>query len=638
MSIWTIKIGTAAAVDPATLDLYGLKASILTQAPDTLTVTQAAAYDADPAIPYGTQIILYRDGARWFQGTCTGVSRKGSGQSETIAYTISGPWWQLEQITYEQAATRYLDGEEATVVSPRVILGSDADGNRVDSAATITEALQFALDALGSAAQFAIGTINAPAQIPWDEVTALTCAEVVRRVLRYAPDRVAWYDYSTATPTLNIVPRSSLTALSYEIGANLELVDNAINPRNDLQNDGVVITYERTDSIGGQDRRVLIRDSAGTTTDPLKTLRLYIDLAGAQVGILEQDIKTATIQKDSAAWWSARHAKLKGATGVSIANATQEAVDDDDEDDGANDGTSYAREIMSGSVAEWMAAGVNEQIISADVTYTPDGGSSKTERLRLTLNATSAATGKYTTVGSATPAEPTPVGLAAAILASISTLQYDGSIILTAEEVAGTPHIARRINLTGGRTEWATMAAQVYHVDYDIDQGATNIRFGVAKHLSPSDLLTLYRAARDRRPGLAQSRASSTSPQSKLPDRGRNTSTADDGGDTFQHAFQVYRDGSAVKVRSGSVNSVVATGLDPSGEPTSLWLNVNISATDQSVQSVAVQDSEPTGAEDRAKLLIATLTWSDGVPTISQQISGSQSLVSCGETHVFGRV
>jgi hypothetical protein len=634
MSIWTIQIGTAAPVDPATLNLSGLFARVLTQSPDTISLTQDGAYDADAVIPYGIKATVFRAGAPWFQGTCTAIARRGSGSDESIQFTLSGPWWQLEQITYEQAATRYLAGSQQLVLSPRSILGSDVDGQRIDSAAAITDALQFALTSLGSAAQFQIGTINAPAQIPWEEVNALTCAELIRRVLRYAPDRVVYFDYATTLPTLHIVPRASLPTLTYAIGTDVTLIDNAITPRNDLQRDGVVITYERTDIIDGNEQRVITRDQAGTTSDPLRTLRLYIDLTGGNVSFLRQQVKTATIQASSAAWWTQRHAKLQGATSVSIANSSQTAIDDGE----ANDGTEYPRELMSGAIANWMAQGACEQVITADVTYTPPGGSPKTEKLRINLTGTNATTQIYSTVGSASPAEPTPVGLAADILSSIQTLQYDGTIILEDADIAATHHIAHRIHLTGGRPEWAAMGAQIYHVDYDIDAGRTVIRFGVAQHLSASDLLALYRTARDRKPALAATRVSSIGSANRLPDRTRNTSTADDGGASETvFALQTYWDGSALRVRPGAVNSVQATGLTPAGEPAQLWLSVTLNSS-QAVTAVAVTTTEPSASETVAKLLLAIITWSDGVPTITPQVTGSQSLASCGTTHVFGRV
>ena len=513
--------------DPAELNLSGFLLRIITQAPDTLTFTQAAPYDADPVYDYGAAVTIRRDGAQWFKGTCTNISRIGSGASERIQYQISGPWWQLQKVTYRQEYARFVGGVAAAINLSKLIIGTDSAGARVTSGQVITAAVNYASTQLGTDAQFQLGTVAVATQVPFEELNALACADVITRVLRWNPNVVAYFDYSTDIPTLNFAPRASLTALNIA-HSDAIITDNSINPRHDLQLDGVVVQYERNDTYDGNEQKNIITDTAGDTSNPLKTLNLFFDLQGSSVSYVRQKVVTSAIRATSATWWKKRHPKLQAATAVTVANGTTTAVDDEEE----NDGTAYTKELISGSIADWMGGvGANAQIIKADVTYTPPGGTAKTETIRLQVQGTNANDKTYTTIGDASPAEPTPDGLAAAIHASFSTLQYDGTLTLKEAEAGNISHISRTLNVTGGRSEWASMAAQIYIVVYDLDAGSTQIQFGAAKHLGATDLFQLLRNTRTRKGAIGAQRASTGGGGSNdLPTKSPNTTTADDGG------------------------------------------------------------------------------------------------------------
>ena len=92
-----------------------------------------------------------------------------------------------------------------------------------------------------------------------------------------------------------------------------------------------------------------------------------------------------------------------------------------------------------------------------------------------------------------------PEGLAQALFDAVSILQYDGVIELTEQECSGLAAPGLLLNLTGGRTEWAAMAAQIQRVEETIDLGRTKITVGPAKHLGHAELTTWLRANRSRR-------------------------------------------------------------------------------------------------------------------------------------------
>lgn len=520
--MWTINGQTFASQN-----LSQVQAQFTTQRPDTVTFTQAAAYDAAPLYAYGTTVAIFRDQVQWFRGTVTAVQRRGSGNAERINYTVSGPWWQLQNIIYQQAYARYLDGIAANTAIARLILGTDATGARQNSAQVIAAAVAYAADQLGGQALFTLGTVEGATQMPYEELQALSCADVISRALRWNPDIVAYFDYTTPTPTLHFKRRSSLSSATLA-HSDITITEASINSLNQLQRDGVIIQYERTDTIDGNEQKNIIIDEAGTTSNPLKTLQLFFDLQGSSLSYIRQSVKSESIQETSPTWWAKRHPKLQAATNITLTGGTKTPVDDE----GENDGTDYSKELVSGSIAPWMiGVGVNDQLLKADVTYTPAGSSTpKTETLRLQVRGTNANDQIYSTLGESNPAEPTPVGLAAAILSGLSALQYEGTVSLTEPEAGSIPYIARTLNISGGRAEWQTMAAQIYQVTYNLDQGGTQISFGPAKHLGADQLYQLYRNVRTRKGSSGTIRTSSSGSDRDLPTKSPNTITADEGG------------------------------------------------------------------------------------------------------------
>jgi hypothetical protein len=107
------------------------------------------------------------------------------------------------------------------------------------------------------------------------------------------------------------------------------------------------------------------------------------------------------------------------------------------------------------------------------------------------------------------------------------------------------------------------------------------------------------------------------------------------GGGEF-YAFRVVDEGNGtVSVTTGTVNTVTATGLTPTGKPTELWLKVTFD-TDDVVTAASVETSSGTTSETEDYRQIASITWDGDLPTIVQGIKGSQSIASCGATHQWG--
>ena len=92
---------------------------------------------------------------QWFVGFVTQTPATGNGNAQSQTYTLSGPWWYLEHLTYRQQWNfPGIDATESFI--GRLILGQDLDGTLLTSGAVITEALQYAIN---SGAPFQIGPI-----------------------------------------------------------------------------------------------------------------------------------------------------------------------------------------------------------------------------------------------------------------------------------------------------------------------------------------------------------------------------------------------------------------------------------------------------------------------------------------------
>lgn len=90
--------------------------------------------------------------------------------------------------------------------------------------------------------------------------------------------------------------------------------------------------------------------------------------------------------------------------------------------------------------------------------------------------------------------EAVSYGIAARMYASIGPLAYGGALTLTDDLTAGFAlRPGRAINITGGRTEWATMAGIVQQTTLSVtaDADTLSISWGAPRHLGVQDWLAL---------------------------------------------------------------------------------------------------------------------------------------------------
>jgi hypothetical protein len=515
-SIWTIRNADGVEKEVAAWGLRAVVRERLNQAPDVVTFrAENTPSDADPLFAFGSTVKLFRDGVPWFYGRVVQVPGRASGKLEEQLYRLAGPWWYLENLVFQQA-WQTTNGTDATLIATnksRLILSQKADGTKLNTGAAIAEVLAYAT---ARGVPITVGAITPNAIAPYAEALDRSCAEVIRNFLRWTPDAMAAFDYTTTPfPTLSIRRRADAATLSLPAyGAPITGLE--LTPRYDLQPPAVVLKFEQTNDIDSDTYTSLIVQAAPETAtgDEFGALVMTLDLAGARATYQKQPVRTAPIpQSDGAAgvidWWKTKFPWLNDfddSTLSVVAGTHVVAL----EDPAAAPGLTVAsvpNELQEGSIASWMNLNAAAVSVTATLQYSGAAtdesnevwGATNQRVLYTRLTGTNAQTQTYSRLTSATEAEAVPAGLAQALLDAVSPLQYDGTIELTEPECTGQAAPGLLLNLTGGRAEWATMAAQVQRVEENLDLGQTRITVGPAKHLGQTELTAWLRANRNRR-------------------------------------------------------------------------------------------------------------------------------------------
>lgn len=497
----------------------------------------------------GDVIVLTRtegagDPVTWFRGVVRRAPRRLAPESETVAIEALGPWHWLERTPYLQSwkAPANPDDTASVLISylrGRAILNQDASGNKIDAKAFLEEVLAYCAAAVAAATGTAPFTYVVDASLavtlPWDEVTDLSCADAIGRILSILPDTVAWVDYAPTVPVIHLSRRPELDALALPVlppggssdfaAAVRSTIDLA--PMPEQQRTKVVLIYVSTNRANEASWETFDIDAwpVGSAPNHPDALVRTIQLAGsvAQSLVLTQKVNVDPIPaalatgssvitsgadfSTLAAWWK-KHAPDLAKSNVTIKSfrGGTRTLDDGSAVNGA-----LGNELMTGAVTDWMESEhdivVESQLvqIQIDVEITDPADAAKKERqvwpFSVVIRATNATTRTYqfTESSSVTPPEEIPSGLAQAIHAAIAPLHYEGHVHLTEREPTVNALVGRVLNLTGDLAAWATMNALVQAAAISIDDGRTELRVGPPRHLGVGDLIDLFRANRTRR-------------------------------------------------------------------------------------------------------------------------------------------
>ncbi len=280
-ALWTI---TAGGVE-RTLDAWGIRDPQLvfkSFSADELTFVVVRKNVLDAAtFADGTTLTLRRDGVARFIGTVTSSASVGEGGGERESYLVSGPWYNLERLVYQQKRCLWSNASKTTkytIDSAHVVIGQTSLGGRYR---TTTAAMKQVLDfAFLRGAGIVAGSVAGGVDFPLEEARDLTCAEVLRRLGALTPDAVTWVDYSAGLPTLNFGRRSGLSAVSFDLLDADALVSWRVRARPDLVPAGVRFDFVRTDPADDGSSLILVASQTAGIVSGVGAVIATIQLDG----------------------------------------------------------------------------------------------------------------------------------------------------------------------------------------------------------------------------------------------------------------------------------------------------------------------------------------------------------------------
>jgi hypothetical protein len=397
------------------------------------TTSDEGAND-EPRFVFEKLVTLWRNQTRFFTGPIVSVEFSAA-PDEVHRYRAASPWWYLENIIFQQPSWVLRDAEEAllgytTVTTSRTVLGLAPNGGRHDTSGQVGEIVDYAIS---KGAPISRGVFDLTTFIPYEKGEDLTCAEAIRRVLRWTHDAVAYWDYTAAVPLLEIKKRANLTTASIDLDAADSVTQIAITPRNDLVPRGIHIRYRM----------------------------VMVDIKGAQY----------------------------------IAYTSQTAGD------------------------------VSERIRCLSYTISLAGAGSQMES--------------------------PPPGLAANLFASMSQLEFDGTVRLLEEEVSGGARVGRTLNILNGKGAWTEMKATIQSVTLSLLTGETTLTIGPPSQLGVEDFLDLarYRRGQDAGGAVDEKFNGTPSEPNKPPPSPPNPGQPPAPGIPTIQELEVCENGKKVKIR-----------------------------------------------------------------------------------------
>jgi hypothetical protein len=322
--MWTLQKMGDPTTNPessfANLGLYAATLALHSQGLDKFGFT--IAHDIDEPLPYvfGDVLIIRRErdetygipgnirtleytgGSIAFIGLVDMPPRRASGNAEELSYELTGPWWYLDNLVYQQPW--YIVTDTAHPLDSRlggyqshILMNNGINGARLFTDWQIWDAVHFAIgfqtvnkkeirlgyptDAKGAPMLVPTTqhyTIKNPAgdpptvdigagpdatakfpsiEVPYSEGRDMTCGEVIRRQLKWSPDALTWFDYTTThpvtgvpMPTFNCVRRADMKKMTLDLTDVSKITTRIeLTRRDELKVPAVVVKFERTNTV-----------------------------------------------------------------------------------------------------------------------------------------------------------------------------------------------------------------------------------------------------------------------------------------------------------------------------------------------------------------------------------------------------
>jgi len=592
-------------INGSTLESLGLSlvsGAFRTHGTSTMTLRRSSKFDTAEltGLEYGDDAELTYDAGsgdvRFFFGKVSTVPKFGSGGNQGQTLEIEDAWADLERTIYQE---EWLLPGPDTVMMPRAVFGMDASGTPITVGAMIAQVvtaagLDLAVD------------VDVTGEIPLpSEIVNQTCAEIILQCLKLHPDWVPYIDHSTSpNPTFRVIALSAASSTSISVAGSGGVQAFDLVRREDLLPECVRIVYESASETDGNVYRTYYLDeypTSGVETSGPKVIQAYIPLQGRQVQIQKSRIQVRAIpdgtdDEATKTWLKLHFPQIKDVPDdhFSLAFYTRTYIDDSGEEMpgpinpeserlSVTDVDDLPNELVRGSIEDWMRVRVGK--VSVEVDIKAAGACTAAEKKLMghlgpiQVTGTNATTKLYKGLSNWIAAEDVPTGVAQTLYDGLHAgIPYQGSVTVVAQDVSQTSFIGKKLNLTGGVTEWATMAAPISAVDWNVADGSATIAFGPPGYLAPRDFLELQRLL-SRRP------VRWFAPDERTADTHGSESSASSTGDTVDGHDHPGGNGGIIGGRNLNltINHWIETtlgGLDTNGSDTYLiWRDGRFAGT-----------------------------------------------------------
>ena len=530
---WIIQVGglgqylafESAALHMGNREAYTLSAGnlvVANAAGEATSVTPVSV--AVPQSIVGNSCRVYRvlpDGSKRALWTGT-VSRfrviRSGGRVVANTLTAAGGWHFLERLVYTQPAKFYFgeDTEASERQTSRIVLGQSPTGSQIGVNQQLQNLATFAADHAGLGATPNAFTVALPAgfstfHLPHDEMRDATVSQCLDRLLRYVPGVVIAQRNGIERRNLEIFTSAdanySKDAAGYMEGGKILDIDEC---GDDSAIAGVRVEIEKVGNANGSVvRRMQVQLAPEGGTPGPGWMYVTLQLAGREASRTQQRLDMTTedfpASLNDAAWWQARlgDAALKNVVGLAISDGTRSGA--------GNHPEWYPRIALKAAPEEIEEAGLKSRVekITCKASYTLNDEAGNLQKiveekpLEIEVITTSATTREYTwtSASSVTGADPTPVGLAAALLAqhaqdgrsitALIRLPISGENDYYFNDIQSTHE-----GLPGPGDTYDGLVCQT--ADYDLAAHTVRVAFGPPSHVSPQDLSSLMVGGRTR--------------------------------------------------------------------------------------------------------------------------------------------
>lgn len=642
--------------------ISGMTASFRTQATSQLSFSTVALFDVGPAFDYRAAVTIKRGetlgtAVKFFQGKIDRTNRAASPANEGHEYHVTDAWQDLEDTIYQESWQVGV----GTFMFPKAVLGMNTAGTPITVGQQIADAVTYAA---GVGVDIQAGTIAAGHVLWPQEVANVSVAEVIRQSLKFYPNHIAWIDYTTTPPTLNVTAATLATVRDIDLSGDGVAESLSVSRRDDLMPDAVRIVYTSATIIDSETYRdgYLDQYPASPEGGP-RVLVAEIELAGMKMQFQKSPVRTRTLPTSTAsaqAYLKKKFPAIRNvgndAFSVIAWEKTHIAPDTDEVDDHATttvnpnatrlmagDVADLPRELVQGTIADWMRRKIGRAQIKFAVQPSPTATAGDLEALAklpkgFQVVATDAITKIYKGPSQFELGDNRPVGLAEAYYTAChAAYQWEGSVSLVEQEAGDQRYHGCRVNIINSDdTSLTTMNAMVHAVDVDIDSGLTDISFGPAPHLAPADILEMQRQLRSRPVTWwsVEERDSNKLGAAQAPSSKGDTVTPYDTPETLTdannpldnlHPFELISATGGIVVRESTIGGLVPSGFSGgtkgfSGASGYVVGRLNINSTTGAVTSAELftqaGSTAPANTDTQFNVLIGGFTTVEGAVSV----------------------